>query len=85
MMTIHTSGGLEMIQASVDAVKDSNIKIFGVTALTSLSDEDVQIIYKCNAKDQVKAMIKLAVQKWKLTVWFARLMNLIWLVKNNHY
>ena len=62
MMTVHTSGGLKMLQASVDAVKDTNIKIFGVTALTSLTDEDVQIIYKCNAKDQVLSMIKLAVQ-----------------------
>ena len=36
MMTVHTSGGLKMLQESVDAVKDTNIKIFGVTALTSL-------------------------------------------------
>ena len=62
MMTVHTSGGLRMLQASVDAVKNTNIKIFGVTALTSLADEDIQIIYRCNAKDQVLSMIKLAVQ-----------------------
>ena len=62
MMTVHTSGGLRMLQASVDAVKDTNIKIFGVTALTSLADEDTQTIYRCNAKDQVLAMIELAVQ-----------------------
>jgi orotidine-5'-phosphate decarboxylase len=62
MMTVHTSGGLRMLQESVDAVKDTNIKIFGVTALTSLADEDIQIIYGCNSKDQVLSMIKLAVQ-----------------------
>ena len=62
MMTVHTSGGLKMLQKSLDAAKDTNIMIFGVTALTSLTDEDVQIIYKCNAKDQVLSMIKLAVQ-----------------------
>ncbi len=62
MMTVHTSGGLRMLQASVDAVKDTNIKIFGVTALTSLADEDIQIIYRSNAKDQVLSMIKLAMQ-----------------------
>tara|TARA_B100002019_G_scaffold259898_1_gene245588 strand:+ start:295 stop:963 length:669 start_codon:yes stop_codon:yes gene_type:complete len=62
MMTVHTSGGLKMLQASVDAVKDNDIKIFGVTALTSLGDEDTQAIYRCNAKDQVLSMIQLAMQ-----------------------
>ena len=62
MMTVHTSGGLKMLQESLDAVKDTNIKIFGVTALTSLADEDTQMIYRCNAKDQVLAMLELAVQ-----------------------
>ena len=42
-----------MLQESLDAVKDNNIKIFGVTALTSLADEDTQTIYRYNAKDQV--------------------------------
>ena len=62
MMTVHTSGGLRMLQASLDAVKDTKIKIFGVTALTSLADEDTQTIYRCNAKDQVLAMLELAMQ-----------------------
>ena len=62
MMTVHTSGGLKMLQESLDAVKDTNIKIFGVTVLTSLADEDTQTIYRCNAKDQVLAMLELAMQ-----------------------
>ena len=62
MMTVHTSGGLRMLQESVDVVKDVNIKIFGVTALTSLADEDTQTIYRCNAKDHVLAMLELAIQ-----------------------
>jgi len=62
MMTVHTSGGLRMLQESVDAVKDTNIKIFGVTALTSLADKDTQTIFRCNAKDQVLAMLELAIQ-----------------------
>ena len=60
MMTVHTSGGLRMLQESIEAAKERNIKIFGVTALTSLADEDTQTIYGCNAKDQVLAMIELA-------------------------
>ena len=62
MMTVHTSGGPKMLQESVKAVKNTNIKIFGVTALTSLADKDTQIIYRCNAKDQVLAMLELALQ-----------------------
>ena len=60
MMTIHTSGGLEMMKAAKKAVSDTNIKIFGVTALTSLSDEDASIIFQRTASNQVKAMLDLA-------------------------
>ncbi len=62
MMTVHTSGGIKMLKESIKATKETNIKIFGVTALTSLADEDTQTIYRCNAKDQVLSMIQLAVQ-----------------------
>ena len=60
MMTIHTSGGLEMMKAAKKAVEDSDIKIFGVTALTSLSDDDTSVIFKRTASNQVKAMLDLA-------------------------
>ena len=60
MMTIHTSGGLEMMKAAKKAVSDNNIKIFGVTALTSLSDEDTSTIFQRTASNQVKAMLDLA-------------------------
>ena len=60
MMTIHTSGGLEMMKAAKKAVSGTNIKIFGVTALTSLSDEDTSSIFQRTASNQVKAMLDLA-------------------------
>ena len=60
MMTIHTSGGLEMMKAAKKAVEDTDIKIFGVTALTSLSDEDTSTIFKRTASNQVNAMLDLA-------------------------
>ena len=60
MITIHTSGGLEMMKAAKKAVLDTNIKIFGVTALTSLSDEDTSTIFQRTASNQVKAMLDLA-------------------------
>jgi orotidine-5'-phosphate decarboxylase len=60
MMTIHTSGGLEMMKAAKKAAAETNIKIFGVTALTSLSDEDTGTIFQRSASNQVKAMLDLA-------------------------
>ena len=60
MMTIHTSGGLDMMKAAKKAVEGTNIKIFGVTALTSLSDEDTSAIFQRTAFNQVKAMLDLA-------------------------
>jgi len=60
MLTIHASGGKQMMQAAMQAVENSNIKVFGVTALTSLSDFDTNQIYKRDAADQVEAMLDLA-------------------------
>jgi orotidine-5'-phosphate decarboxylase len=60
MMTIHTSGGVEMMKAALNAVKGTDIKIFGVTALTSLSDDDTSTIFKRSAFNQVRAMLDLA-------------------------
>ena len=60
MLTIHASGGKQMMQAAMQAVENSNIKVFGVTALTSLSDVDTNQIYKRDAADQVEAMLDLA-------------------------
>jgi len=62
MMTIHTSGGLEMMKAAMKALEGSDIKVFGVTTLTSLSDEDTSFIFKRTAEEQVNAMLDLAEQ-----------------------
>ena len=62
MMTIHTSGGLEMMKAAKKAVDGTDIKLFGVTALTSLSDEDTSLIFKRTAAEQVNTMLDLAEQ-----------------------
>jgi len=61
MLTIHTSGGKDMMIAAMEAVSNSQIKIFGVTALTSLSDEDAMNIFKRTSSDQVNAMLDMAV------------------------
>ena len=60
ILTIHASGGLEMMKVAKQALQATDIKVFGVTALTSLSDEDTNTIYKRSASEQVKAMLDLA-------------------------
>ena len=60
MLTIHISGGKDMMEASMDAVSGTDIKIFGVTALTSLSNADTNEIFQRTTLEQVNAMLDLA-------------------------
>ena len=60
MLTIHISGGKDMMEASMDAVTGTDIKIFGVTALTSLSNADTNEIFQRTTLEQVNAMLDLA-------------------------
>ena len=60
MITIHTSGGIDMMKASVEAVSGTEVKVFGVTALTSLYDNDSIEIFNRNSSEQVKKMLDLA-------------------------
>ena len=55
MLNIHLSGGYDMAVAAMNAKKDcqSNSKIIGVTALTSLTDDDCRRIYGCKRSDQL--------------------------------
>jgi len=55
MLNIHLSGGYDMAVAAMNAKKDcqSNSKIIGVTALTSLTDDDCIRIYGCKRSDQL--------------------------------
>jgi len=60
MLTIHISGGLDMMRAAVEAVEGTNIKIFGVTALTSLSNSDSERIFRRDIRSQVSSLLDLA-------------------------
>ena len=60
LLTIHASGGKNMMKAAMEGVSGSDIKVFGVTALTSLSDDDTYEIYRRSATEQVNAMLDLA-------------------------
>ena len=60
MLTIHTSGGKDMIKAAMEAASGTQIKVFGVTALTSLNNDDTNQIFKRSTSEQVNAMLDLA-------------------------
>ena len=57
MLTVHTSGGKDMMSAAMEAVSGTDIKVFGVTVLTSLSDDDTNTIFKRTSSKQVQAML----------------------------
>ena len=57
ILTVHASGGEDMMSAAMEAVFGTSIKIFGVTVLTSLNDEDTFAIFKRTSSEQVEAML----------------------------
>ena len=60
MLTVHISGGKLMMESAMEALIGTNIKVFGVTALTSLSDSDTNQIYQRTVTNQVNAMLDIA-------------------------
>ena len=60
LLTIHTSGGKDMMRAAMEAVSGNGIKIFGVSVLTSLSDDDTNKIFQRTTSEQVNSMLDLA-------------------------
>ena len=60
ILTVHASGGEDMMSAAMEAVFGTSIKIFGVTVLTSLNDEDTFAIFKRSPSEQVEAMLDAA-------------------------
>ena len=64
MLNIHLSGGYDMAIAAMNAKKDcqSNSKIIGVTALTSLTDDDCTRIYGCKRSDQLRRLKEIGLE-----------------------
>jgi orotidine-5'-phosphate decarboxylase len=70
MLTLHTSGGREMMKRAVEAARETAAKenkplplILGVTVLTSLKDSDLQEIgFSSDARNQVLRLARLAVE-----------------------
>lgn len=59
-VTIHASGGREMIKASVDALKGTKTKVLAVTVLTSIDENTSQEIYSRLPVEQVRVLARIA-------------------------
>ncbi|MDD9331143.1 MAG: orotidine-5'-phosphate decarboxylase [Wolbachia sp.] len=61
MLTLHISGGTEMLRRTLSAVQDTKIKLIGVTMLTSMNNEDLnELGIEREVSSQVMLLAKLA-------------------------
>ncbi|WCR58348.1 orotidine-5'-phosphate decarboxylase [Wolbachia endosymbiont of Ctenocephalides felis wCfeJ] len=61
ILTLHISGGTRMLKEALSVVKNTKMKLIGVTVLTSMSDEDLgELGMTRETKSQVILLAKLA-------------------------
>ena len=64
MLNVHLSGGVDMAKAAMRAKKhcETPTKLIGVTALTSLSDNDCLKIYGCSRHEELQRLKHIAIE-----------------------
>jgi orotidine-5'-phosphate decarboxylase len=60
MLTVHLSGGEEMLIKAMLAAQTINTKVIGVTILTSLKESDILALFDNTINDQIINLFKLA-------------------------
>jgi len=61
--TVHLLNGLDALKAANKAAQEINLKLLGVSVLTSFDDEDLESLgFKKKVKDQVEILIKIAME-----------------------
>ena len=61
--TVHLLNGLDALKSANHAAKQINLNLLGVSILTSFADEDLESLgFKNKVEDQVKILIKIAVE-----------------------
>ena len=61
--TVHLLSGLDALKAANQAAQEINLKLLGVSILTSFSDEDLENLgFKNKVKDQVESLVKIAIE-----------------------
>jgi len=59
--TVHLLNGLDALKAANHAAKKINLKLLGVSVLTSFSDKDLEALgFNNKVEDQVKRLVKIA-------------------------
>jgi len=62
MLTIHLSGGEDMLKKAMLAGKSINAKVIGVSILTSLKESDTLMLFNNNLDTQIANLFKMAVK-----------------------
>ena len=62
MLTVHLSGGAEMLKKAMLAGKFINAQVIGVSILTSLNEEDSLNLFNNKLEDQISNLFKIAVK-----------------------
>jgi len=62
MLTVHLSGGEEMLSKAMIAGKSINTKVIGVSMLTSLEEKDSLSLFGNKLEDQISNLFKIAVK-----------------------
>ena len=61
--TVHLLNGLDALKAANQAAQEINLKLLGVSVLTSFVNEDLENLgFNNNVEDQVKKLIKIAIE-----------------------
>jgi len=61
-LTVHLSGGEEMLKKAMLAGKSINAKVIGVSILTSLKESDTLMLFNNNLDTQIANLFKIAVK-----------------------
>ena len=60
MLTVHLSGGEDMLTKAMDAGYNINTKVIGVSVLTSLNESDTLALFSNSLNDQIVNLFKMA-------------------------
>ena len=60
MLTVHLSGGEEMLKKAMIACRSINAKLIGVSILTSLKESDTLALFDNNLDDQIRSLFEMA-------------------------
>ncbi len=61
--TVHLLNGLDSLKVANKAAQEINLKLLGVSVLTSFGDEDLECLgFNSKVEDQVKRLIKIAME-----------------------